>query len=115
MSDSGLIAGVAHPDAEAARRLGAEGVHYADAIYQRVGIQFGWVDRLRILFGRVVDVSCSADTEFPIGRIHTREATVRVEPIFRRKFTGHEVVQHGAGMAAGGHVDHGTLPKPPTP
>jgi hypothetical protein len=99
--------GMANPDAEAARRLGAEGPHFADTIYQRVEIVFDWRDRLRILFGRAVDVSCSADTEFPLGRIRTLPATVHVAPIFPQKpqvMTGENV-----GKAHGQYADHGSI------
>ncbi len=105
---------MANPDAEAARRLGAEGQHFADTIYQRVEIVFDWRDRLRILFGRTVNVSCSADTEFALGRIRTQAASVHVAPIFPQK---PQVMMAGenVGQARGQHADHGSLPPKETP
>lgn len=55
-----------------------------DEIVSHVDIHFDFVDRLRILFGRVALVTVRVDTENVVGRT-VSESTVHVQPIFPRK------------------------------
>lgn len=62
-----------------------------DIAHTDITVQFGWLDWLRITFGRSVLITSRVKTENVIGRTES-EASVHVRPIFprRRLFVGGE-------------------------
>lgn len=55
-----------------------------DCIYSDVQVHLDWLDRIRVLFGRVVEVRLMTDCENAPGRLQTT-TTVHVPPIYQRR------------------------------
>ena len=59
----------------------------ADEVVSNVDVNFGWMDRLRILVGRTAWIQVRVKTENIVGRTES-ESTVHVLPIFPRRKMG---------------------------
>lgn len=73
---------------DAATRLGWEP---SDSVNANVQIKFGWMDRLRILLGRMVVVHTCVLTEKQTGLTSRDETFVHVRRVFASKIVGYEV------------------------
>ena len=57
---------------------------YKDGIVTDTKVCLGWMDRIRVLLGKSINVYCNTQTENEVGA-HVTESRVWIERVFKRK------------------------------